>query len=78
MMSTKICLIDKFWKLIEDKYGNPNVTILHVPAGILGNFDNKYLTYNSEGQVIKGYKRLKDAISACKKEEGVYLARILD
>lgn len=65
------------WHLIAKKYNNPNVSMLSIPIGVLGNFDYRYIVYDDQGKAISGYKRLRHAIKRCK-TDGLYLTRILD
>lgn len=58
-------LINCRWyrKLIHRRYGIANVHTLHIPSGILSNFDVCYLSYDQHGMVQQGFTNLKEAIT---------------
>lgn len=57
-------LINCRWyrKLIHKRYGIDDVHSLHIPSGILGNFQICYLSYDRQGRVQQGFTNLKDAL----------------
>lgn len=57
-------LINCKWyrRLIDKKYGIPDVGMLRIPSGILGNFSICYLSYDQQGRVQQGFTNLKDAL----------------
>lgn len=66
-----------FWKLIGRKYIQNTPKTLHFPVGILGDFENRYVTYDDNGNVVSGEKTLSKAINKCKKDN-LYLTKIIN
>lgn len=66
-----------FWKLICSKYINKNSKVLHIPIGILGNFENKFVVYDANDNVKYGAKNMYEAIKYCKKEN-LYMTKIIN
>lgn len=55
--------------VVEKLFGLKNVYRLSIPMGIYGNFDNHYLVYDNEGNVIKGTQFLFQALKERKNNQ---------
>ena len=62
-------------RLICKLFGAKNISTLHFPCGILGDWNVFYVAYDENGNVQKGFKTLLDAI---KNKENFYLSVLYD
>ena len=56
----KIC--SPFRRLVDKFFGLDGVYRLSIPMRVYSNFDNHYLVYDKEGNVLMGTKYLRDAL----------------
>ena len=62
-------------KLICKLFGAKNVSTLHFPCGILGNWNIFYVGYDADGNVKKGFKSLGQAL---RNKGDLYLSVLYD
>lgn len=62
-------------RLICKLFGAKNVSALHFPCGILGDWNIFYVAYDEKGDVKKGFTNLFDAI---KNKGNLYLSVLYD
>ena len=62
-------------RLICKLFGAKNVSALHFPCGILGDWNIFYVAYDENGNVKKGYKTLFEAI---RNKGNLYLSVLYD
>lgn len=65
------------WGLIGSKYIKRGHRFLHIPTGLLGDFNIKFLIYNDDDVVKFGTRNIFEAIKICKREN-MYLTIIRD
>lgn len=56
----KHCVL--YRKLIKKLFGNSNISTVHIPWEIYGDFDVHYLGIDENGYAKKGFKNLYEAI----------------